>query len=111
MAPGRASAKLKSALSAAWPIQSMSTGSLTLDQLEAELSAARQRVINLEDELARRERATRASETQGRKYPLSKKQYIRYGRQMILPSVGIKGRCAGASRDTTRVTRRSTLRG
>lgn len=52
--------------------------------LLAELRAARQRVTDLEGELARQDAV---AEDDG----LTKEEYLRYGRQMILPAIGLPG--------------------
>lgn len=73
----------------------MSAAHKSLDQLRDELSLAREKVVELEGELDRREKATKAAARAGQitpaRYPFTKQQYIRYGRQMILPAVGLDG--------------------
>lgn len=70
----------------------------SIDELRVELRLARLKVIQLEDELAKRDTASKEADQSTQlgqpKYPLTKEQYQRYGRQMILPSVGLQGKPA-----------------
>ena len=61
-----------------------------LDRLEAKLADATAR-LSCEESMSRVE-AEHPASGEDRRWPLSLDEYKRYGRQMILPTIGIDGR-------------------
>lgn len=61
--------------------------------LEAELQAAEAHVASLRQELAKIEDEIAQDENPStQKWPLSPNDYERYGRQIIVPNVGVQGK-------------------
>jgi len=76
----------------------METAVKTVRELEAEIARAEVDLLHLKARLAeanKRERdAQNASTEKPRKWPLKADEYDRYARQLVLPAVGVRGRCA-----------------
>lgn len=71
------------------------------ESLRQQISAAEKELESLKDQLAKIEEKAQTDElTEGfqtskgsdsSKWPLTPEEYLRYGRQMIVPSIGIQG--------------------
>ncbi|KAF9873830.1 ThiF family protein [Colletotrichum karsti] len=65
-----------------------------IDDLRRKVAEAEAELQNLKDELARAEKEALDAETTAQqpwKWPLQAEEYERYGRQLIIPAVGVKG--------------------
>ncbi|KAH8657566.1 molybdenum cofactor synthesis protein [Tricladium varicosporioides] len=85
------------------PLTTMEGSSISAEALKQQIAAAENELRSLKDQLARVEIQAHDSTKQAveepgeirpvtqRKWPLSQEEYKRYGRQMIVPNVGIQG--------------------
>ncbi|KAJ2976930.1 hypothetical protein NUW58_g7966 [Xylaria curta] len=78
----------------------MDTVTYKVEQLKAQISKTEEELRQLKTQLAELEASVRRpASAQGQpteapqewKWPLKEEEYARYGRQLVLPSVGIKG--------------------
>ncbi|KAI8632525.1 adenylyltransferase [Xylariaceae sp. FL1651] len=77
----------------------MGTVTGTIEQLREQISRTEEELRQLKAQLAELEEEKRSQDAQGHptptlsgwKWPLKEEDYARYGRQLILPSLGIKG--------------------
>lgn len=60
-------------------------------ELQVENTALKQRIQQLEAELASVSAAAVPSEPEGQEWALRLDEYRRYGRQMVMPEVGLEG--------------------
>lgn len=85
------------------PLTTMEGSNISAEALKQQIAATEKELRSLKDQLARVEAqahdATKSaveepekrSPVTQRKWPLSQEEYKRYGRQMIVPNVGIQG--------------------
>jgi adenylyltransferase/sulfurtransferase len=79
----------------------MESATTTVEALRAQITATELQLDSLKKQLAQIEKnefdLRNASESQENshrsKWPLSQEEYKRYGRQMIVPGIGIQGTC------------------
>lgn len=72
----------------------MDTSSVRAEALREHITATEKELQILKDQLASIEaQPNMEHDTQKSKWPLTPEEYLRYGRQMIVPSIGIEGKC------------------
>jgi len=78
----------------------MEAANMRAEALRHQIEAAEKELRNLKDELARIEEKsdtnghngdTSDEISEGNNWPFSPEEYLRYGRQMVVPNIGIQG--------------------
>lgn len=70
----------------------MEAATLSISALRAHIAATEQELLRLKSQLLNLEKKEKEKNvTSPSKWPLSSEEYKRYGRQMIVPSIGLSG--------------------
>lgn len=71
----------------------METSNIRAQALREQIAVTEKELQNLKDQLASIEAQPKKDDgTKNSKWPLSAEEYLRYGRQMIVPSIGMEGK-------------------